>query len=73
MDPIVQVSIDLMTLEDALPVAEIAVEAGVDWLEVGTPLILGEGLPAARPGSVVPPTCWSRTLRRWTRATSRPR
>ncbi|MBP7559289.1 MAG: orotidine 5'-phosphate decarboxylase [Armatimonadetes bacterium] len=48
MDPIVQVSIDLMTLEDALPVAEIAVEAGVDWLEVGTPLILGEGLHAVR-------------------------
>jgi 3-hexulose-6-phosphate synthase/6-phospho-3-hexuloisomerase len=48
MEPIVQVSIDLMNLEDALPVAEIAVEAGVDWLEVGTPLILGEGLHAVK-------------------------
>lgn len=48
MEPIVQVSIDLMTLDEALPVAEIAVAAGVDWLEVGTPLILGEGLHAVR-------------------------
>lgn len=48
MQPIVQVSIDLMTLDEAIPVAEIAVAAGVDWLEVGTPLILGEGLHAVR-------------------------
>ena len=33
-------------MADALPTAEIAVRAGVDWLEVGTPLILGEGLHA---------------------------
>ncbi len=46
MEPIVQVSIDLKTIADAIPVAEIAVAAGVDWLEVGTPLILGEGLHA---------------------------
>lgn len=48
MQPIVQVSLDLMTIEDAMPVAETAVRAGVDWLEVGTPLILGEGLHAVR-------------------------
>lgn len=46
--PKVQISLDLQTLADALPVAEIAVKAGVDWLEVGTPLILGEGLHAVR-------------------------
>jgi len=46
--PRVQLSLDLQTLEDALPTAEIAVKAGVDWLEVGTPLILGEGLHAVR-------------------------
>lgn len=46
--PIVQVSLDFKTLEDALPVAEVAVRAGVDWLEAGTPLILGEGLHAVR-------------------------
>jgi 3-hexulose-6-phosphate synthase len=44
--PRVQISLDFPTLEDALATAEIAVEAGVDWLEVGTPLILGEGLHA---------------------------
>ena len=48
MKPIVQVSLDLMTIADALPVAQVAVEAGVDWLEAGTPLILGEGLHAVR-------------------------
>lgn len=46
--PKVQISLDLRTLADALPTAEIAVRAGVDWLEVGTPLILGEGLHAVR-------------------------
>ena len=46
--PKVQISLDLTTLEDALPTAEIAVRAGVDWLEVGTPLLLGEGLHAVR-------------------------
>lgn len=44
----VQISLDYQTLDEALAVAEIAVEAGVDWLEVGTPLILGEGLHAVR-------------------------
>jgi 3-hexulose-6-phosphate synthase len=46
--PRVQLSLDLQTLADALPTAEIAVRAGVDWLEVGTPLILGEGLHAVK-------------------------
>jgi len=48
MEPIVQVSLDLMSVADAMPVAEVAVRAGVDWLEAGTPLILGEGLRAVR-------------------------
>lgn len=48
MGAIVQVSLDLMTIDDALPVAETAARAGVDWLEAGTPLILGEGLRAVR-------------------------
>ncbi len=46
--PRVQLSLDLQSLSDAMPTAEIAVRAGVDWLEVGTPLILGEGLHAVR-------------------------
>lgn len=48
MEPIVQISLDLPTLEEAMPVAETAVRAGVDWLEAGTPLILGEGVHAIR-------------------------
>lgn len=46
--PKVQISLDLETLSDALPTAALAVEAGVDWIEAGTPLILGEGLHAVR-------------------------
>ncbi|MDP6778415.1 MAG: orotidine 5'-phosphate decarboxylase [Candidatus Latescibacteria bacterium] len=42
--PIVQVSLDLTTIEEAIETSETAVEAGVDWLEAGTPLILAEGL-----------------------------
>lgn len=46
--PRVQVSLDLPELPVAMATAEIAVSAGVDWLEAGTPLILGEGLHAVR-------------------------
>ncbi len=46
MKPIVQISLDLTRIRDALEMAEIAVEAGVDWIEAGTPLLLGEGLHA---------------------------
>lgn len=48
MTPIIQVSIDLTTIDEALALAEAAVAAGVDWLEAGTPLLLGEGLHAVR-------------------------
>jgi 3-hexulose-6-phosphate synthase len=44
--PIVQISLDLTNLADALEMADIAVSAGVDWLEAGTPLLLAEGLRA---------------------------
>ena len=44
--PIVQLSLDLTSLDEALETAAIAVEAGVDWLEAGTPLLLAEGLHA---------------------------
>ncbi len=43
-----QVSLDLTSIDEALHVAEIAVRAGVDWLEAGTPLILAEGLHGVR-------------------------
>jgi 3-hexulose-6-phosphate synthase len=44
--PIVQISLDLTNLQEALETAHIAVDAGVDWLEAGTPLLLAEGLRA---------------------------
>ncbi|MDA8697064.1 orotidine 5'-phosphate decarboxylase [Rhodopirellula sp.] len=48
MKPIVQISLDLTTIEEALETAEMAIRAGVDWLEAGTPLILAEGLHGVR-------------------------
>lgn len=44
--PVVQVAIDTLNMDDALRVAEAAVRAGVDWLEVGTPLVTYEGVRA---------------------------
>src|SRR5215510_11983199 len=44
--PIVQISLDLTSLDEALETAAIAVDAGVDWLEAGTPLIQAHGLRA---------------------------
>jgi 3-hexulose-6-phosphate synthase len=46
--PIVQISLDLTSLDEALETAAIAVDAGVDWLEAGTPLLLAEGLRAVQ-------------------------
>jgi 3-hexulose-6-phosphate synthase len=48
MNPIVQISLDLTDINEALETARIALEAGVDWLEAGTPLILAEGLHGVR-------------------------
>ncbi len=48
MLPIVQISLDVTSLEEALATAELARRAGVDWLEAGTPLILAEGLHGVR-------------------------
>ena len=44
MKPIVQISLDLTSIDEALETAAMALRAGVDWLEAGTPLILAEGL-----------------------------
>ena len=44
--PIVQVAIDVLNIDDALRLGEAAVRAGVDWLEVGTPLVTFEGVRA---------------------------
>ena len=48
MKPIVQISLDLTSLSEALATAALARRAGVDWLEAGTPLILAEGLHGVR-------------------------
>ncbi len=48
MKPIVQISLDLTDIDEALATAAIALRAGVDWLEAGTPLILAEGLRGVR-------------------------
>ena len=41
-----QVSLDVTNIKEALEMAHGAVNAGIDWIEAGTPLILGEGLHA---------------------------
>jgi 3-hexulose-6-phosphate synthase/6-phospho-3-hexuloisomerase len=48
MKPIVQISLDLVTIPEALSTAEMALAAGVDWLEAGTPLIIAEGMNGVR-------------------------
>jgi len=48
MKPIVQISLDLTSIDEALETAALARRAGVDWLEAGTPLILAEGLHGVR-------------------------
>ena len=46
--PVLQVALDLMNLHRALQIAKEAVDGGVDWIEVGTPLIKSEGMEAVR-------------------------
>ena len=48
MKPIVQISLDVVTIDDALSTAQMALRAGVDWLEAGTPLIIAEGMNGVR-------------------------
>ena len=42
--PVIQIALDFPTIEEALAVAKIGVEAGVGWLEIGTALIVSQGL-----------------------------
>lgn len=44
MKPIVQISLDLIHMDEAIQTAEMALRAGVDWLEAGTPMLLAHGL-----------------------------
>ena len=42
--PVIQIALDYATIDEALAMAKIGVQAGVDWLEIGTPLIVSQGL-----------------------------
>ena len=44
MQNIVQISLDVTSIPEALETARMAMRAGVDWLEAGTPLIIAEGM-----------------------------
>jgi 3-hexulose-6-phosphate synthase/6-phospho-3-hexuloisomerase len=44
----VQISLDVLSIDEALSTAEMALRAGVDWLEAGTPLIIAEGMHGVR-------------------------
>ena len=46
--PWVQIAIDALDLEEAKRLAGIAVEAGADWIEAGTPLLTFEGIRSIR-------------------------
>lgn len=48
MKSIVQVSLDLTDIKEAMEMAHTAMRSGVDWLEAGTPFILAEGLHGVR-------------------------
>ena len=48
MKTIVQISLDIIKIGEALDTAALSLRAGVDWLEAGTPLILAEGLNGVR-------------------------
>jgi 3-hexulose-6-phosphate synthase len=48
LHPIVQISLDLTSITEALATARLAIRAEVDWLEAGTPLIIAEGMNGVR-------------------------
>lgn len=48
MHPLVQISLDVTSIDQAIGMADMAIAAGVDWLEVGTPLVIAEGMRGVR-------------------------
>ena len=48
MKTVVQISLDLTNIPEAIATAHLAIRAGVDWLEAGTPLIIAEGMNGVR-------------------------
>ena len=48
MNTIVQISLDITAIPEAIDTARLAIRCGVDWLEAGTPLIIAEGMNGVR-------------------------
>lgn len=48
MNTVVQISLDVIDMDEAVETAHLARRAGVDWLEAGTPLILAHGLHSVK-------------------------
>jgi 3-hexulose-6-phosphate synthase len=48
MKTVVQISLDVTTIPEALDTARMAMRADVDWLEAGTPLIIAGGMNGVR-------------------------
>lgn len=48
MNTIVQISLDVISISEAVETAQLAVRSGIDWLEAGTPLIIAEGMNGVR-------------------------
>ncbi len=48
MKPVLQVALDLVHGDRAIPIATDAVKGGADWIEAGTPLIKSEGVEIIR-------------------------
>ena len=48
MQPVVQISLDLIDIPEAMETAAMALDAGIDWLEVGTPLIIAHGMAGVK-------------------------
>jgi 3-hexulose-6-phosphate synthase/6-phospho-3-hexuloisomerase len=48
VNTIVQISLDLTSIPEAVETARLAMRCGVDWLEAGTPLIIAEGMNGVR-------------------------
>ncbi len=46
--PVIQVALDFTDFDRAMKVAKVCTDKGIDWLEVGTPLIKAEGLESVR-------------------------
>jgi len=48
MKQVLQVALDFINASRAMTVARESVQAGADWLEIGTPLIKSEGMQIIR-------------------------